>query len=85
VPVVATEFPHAIELLTDGPGLLVPHRNPRAMATAIRKILGRPGLAAQLPRPVDAVLRWPAVADRYATLAHGLVAADTRTVSAARA
>jgi glycosyltransferase involved in cell wall biosynthesis len=68
VPVVATAFPHAVELLTDGPGLLVPHRNPRALAAAVRKVLAR-------PRPVAApsVLRWPAVADRYAALADSLV------------
>ena len=30
VPVVATRFPHAVELLTDGPGLLVPHQDPAA-------------------------------------------------------
>ena len=46
VPVVATAFPHAVELLTDGPGLVVPHRNPRALSTAVRRVLTRPGLLA---------------------------------------
>ncbi|MDI1289709.1 MAG: glycosyltransferase [bacterium] len=35
-PVIATRFPHAAELLGDGAGLLVPHRNPAALAEAIR-------------------------------------------------
>ena len=74
VPVVATAFPHAVELLTDGPGLVVPHRNPRALSTAIRRVLTRPSLVAA---PGDAVLRWPEVAARYAILANGLVPSDT--------
>jgi len=80
VPVVATAFPHAVELLTDGPGLLVPHRNPRALATAIRKVLTQPTAV----RTIDdtASLRWPAVAARYEELAEGLVAAAARTATA---
>lgn len=35
-PVIATAFAHASDLLRDGAGLLVPHRNPVAMAEAIR-------------------------------------------------
>ncbi|HEY0000370.1 MAG TPA: glycosyltransferase, partial [Actinoplanes sp.] len=75
IPVVATAFPHAVELLTDGPGLVVPHRNPRALSTAIRQVLTRPKLlAGRQPRADDGVLGWPAVAARYATLATGLTA-----------
>ena len=79
VPVVATPFPHAVELLTDGPGLLVPHKNPRALATAVRKILSQPSLAAGLASRTDeqaATLRWPAVAARYEALVQRLIAAD---------
>jgi len=74
VPVVATPFPHAVELLTDGPGLIVPHKNPRALATAVRKILSHPQLAAGLTSN-SATLRWPEVAARYAALADRLIAA----------
>ncbi|MEH1100153.1 glycosyltransferase [Micromonospora sp. CPCC 205561] len=77
VPVVATPFPHAVELLTGGPGLVVPHRDPAALATAIRRILTEPGLSASLAgrsRPLAADLRWPAVAARYEALAGRLVA-----------
>jgi glycosyltransferase involved in cell wall biosynthesis len=79
VPVVATPFPHAVELLTDGPGLLVPHKNPRALATAVRKILSQPSLAAGLASRADeqaVTLRWPAVAARYEALVQQLIAAD---------
>jgi glycosyltransferase involved in cell wall biosynthesis len=76
IPVVATRFPHAVELLTRGPGLLVPHRDPARLATAIRRVLTEPGLAAKLTggtRGVTRSLRWPAVAQRYDTLADRLL------------
>ena len=57
IPVVATTFPHAVELLTDGPGLLVPHQDPAALAAAVRRILTEPGLAATPRRPRPAARR----------------------------
>ncbi|MEU4551139.1 glycosyltransferase involved in cell wall biosynthesis [Micromonospora violae] len=88
VPVVATAFPHAVELLTGGPGLVVPHQDPAALADAIRRILTEPGLGARLAgrvRPLAADLHWPAVAARYGALAERLVAARQPAVSAALA
>ncbi|MET0425874.1 MAG: glycosyltransferase [Actinoplanes sp.] len=88
IPVVATAFPHAVELLTDGPGVLVPHKNPAALATAIRRILTKPALAANLldrNGHAEPTLRWPAVAQRYHELAATVVAARTRTVAVAAA
>lgn len=79
IPVVATRFPHAVELLSYGPGLLVPHEDVAALAAAIRRILTEPGLAERLAdrtRQRAPVLRWPAVAERYAALAHRLLGAD---------
>jgi glycosyltransferase involved in cell wall biosynthesis len=74
VPVVATRFPHAVELLTRGPGLLVAHRKPAAMADAVRRILTEPGFAARLTgRGRTPTLLWPAVAARYAALADRLL------------
>jgi glycosyltransferase involved in cell wall biosynthesis len=75
VPVVATEFPHAVELLADGPGLLVPHQDPVAMAAAIRRLLADPGVAGRVAGLGGGpTLRWPAVAARYRSLADGLLA-----------
>ncbi|SIN31991.1 glycosyltransferase [Micromonospora cremea] len=88
VPVVATAFPHAVELLTGGPGLVVPHQDPAALAAAIRRILIEPGLTARLAgriRPLAAHLRWPAVAAQYGTLAERLTEARPAVVGAASA
>jgi glycosyltransferase involved in cell wall biosynthesis len=78
VPVVATTFPHAVELLSNGPGLLVPHQDPPALAAAVRRILTEPGLAASLAgrtRPLTTTPLWPAVAARYDALAEQLLTA----------
>ena len=83
-PVVSTAFPHAVELLTGGPGLVVPQRDPAAMALALRRVLSEPGLAETLAAKADAVaasLLWPAVADRYRRLADDLLAAQLTAVS----
>jgi glycosyltransferase involved in cell wall biosynthesis len=74
VPVVASEFPHAVELLADGPGLLVPHQDPEAMAAGIRHLLAAPFAATGLTGLTGgATLRWPAVAARYQALASRLL------------
>jgi polysaccharide biosynthesis protein PslF len=77
-PVVATAFPHAVELLAGGAGLVVPHGDPAALANALRRVLTEPGLAASMAdRATAAVpqLRWSAVADRYRRLGTELVEA----------
>ena len=80
-PVVSTAFPHAIELLGDGTGLVVPQRDSAALETALRRVISEPGLADdmadQAARKAPELL-WPAVADRYRTLA---VAASTAAAS----
>ena len=84
VPVVATEFPHAVELLADGPGLLVPHQDPTAMAVAIRRVLAGPGIAPVLAGLAGGpTLRWPAVAHRYEALAGRLLAGRSANAPAA--
>jgi glycosyltransferase involved in cell wall biosynthesis len=83
-PVIATGFPHAVELLRGGAGLVVPHRDPAAMAAALRRVLTEPGLAARLGAAAAAVapqLLWPAVAERYRALAGGLVEARDAAVA----
>lgn len=83
-PVVSTAFPHAVELLSGGAGLLVPRRDPAAIAAALRRVLTEPGLAGSMAaasRAVAPSLLWSAVAEQYVDLAAGVVRA--RTLSAA--
>ena len=67
-PVIATAFPHAVELLSDGAGIVVPHRDPSAIATAIRSVLRDPErLTAMAVRAGELApqFSWDAVATRY--------------------
>jgi len=76
-PVVATTFPHAVEALASGAGLLVGHGDDQAMADALRRILTRPDVADAMRHEaarVGAGLRWPVVAQRYLTVIHDLLA-----------
>lgn len=76
-PVVATAFPHAVELLASGAGLVVPQRDPEALAGALRRVLTEPGLGDRMAaeaRRIAPGLAWPAVAARYATLGERLLA-----------
>jgi glycosyltransferase involved in cell wall biosynthesis len=77
-PVVATRFPHAVELLGGGAGLLVPHQDPSALADALRTVLTRADLAAGMACAAAATAeqaRWPAVAARYRDISSQLVRA----------
>lgn len=71
-PIVATAFPHAVELLGDGAGALVPHQNPSAMAWALRQVLTAPETAESMTAHAGLIaptLAWSAVAHRYRKLA----------------
>lgn len=75
-PVVATAFPHAIEMLGTGAGVVVPHSDPEAMATALRSLITDPDLAARMAKVAGAIgstLHWPVVADEYEMIMSELV------------
>jgi glycosyltransferase involved in cell wall biosynthesis len=77
-PVIATRFPHAVELLSDGAGFLVPQKNFGAIADALRTLLTHGDVAAGMTRAAAATaagLLWPTVADRYLDLAGRLISA----------
>lgn len=83
-PVVSTAFPHAIELLASGAGIVVPQRDPVALGRAIRSVLTEPGVAAAMAaeaRRLAPDLSWSAVAGRYAQLGERLVAAQVAVAS----
>ena len=76
-PVVATQFPHARELLAGGAGLLVPHRDPAAIAAALRTVITRRDVMTRMAAAATAAapqLLWPAIAEQYRELAGRLVA-----------
>jgi polysaccharide biosynthesis protein PslF len=75
-PVIATAFPHAVELLSSGAGIVVPRRDPEALADAIRTALTTPGMVkamASEARRLAPELAWPAIASRYAALGEELL------------
>ncbi len=83
-PVVSTAFPHAVELLASGAGIVVPQRDPAALAAAIRAVLTDAGLARSMAaeaRRLAPELSWTAVAGRYNELAGRLLAARRSVAS----
>ncbi len=75
-PVVATAFPHAVELLSSGAGLVVDHDDPDAMALALRRVLTRPELAASMAAEASRLapsLGWSVIAGEYQHLARGIL------------
>ncbi len=84
-PVVSTGFPHALELLSSGAGLIVERQNPVAIAAALRRILTEPGLrdamAAEAVRIAPDLL-WPAVAAQYRQLANEALSSESEVITA---
>lgn len=77
-PVISTAFPHAVELLASGAGIVVPQRDPIALGSAIRSVLTDPVRAASMAaeaRRLAPGLSWSAVARRYVQLGDRVVTA----------
>jgi glycosyltransferase involved in cell wall biosynthesis len=71
-PVVSTCFPHAVELLGGGAGLLVDRQDPADIARALQRVLTEPGLSARMSvhsADLAPQLLWPSVASSYRALA----------------
>jgi glycosyltransferase involved in cell wall biosynthesis len=84
LPVVATRFPHAVEVLATGAGLIVSQGDDEAMAAAIEQLLTRPALlrgAAEEARRVGQRFSWPRVAAAYERLARLVVTRDKTSVA----
>ncbi len=78
-PVVATQFPHAREVLAGGAGLLVPHRDPAAIATALRSVITRGDVMTKMAAAATQTaprLLWPVIADQYRELTDRLITAS---------
>jgi len=79
-PVVATAFPHAVELLSGGAGLVVSQGDGAAIGEALYRVLTEPDQAQRMRAEATLIapsLRWSAVADRYRALAADLLAGPT--------
>lgn len=67
-PVIATAFPHAVELLSGGAGILVPPRNADAMGRAIARVATDPAAVSSMASRSAALAPmhdWTAVARCY--------------------
>lgn len=73
--VISSSFPHAVELLGGGVGLLVPRHDPDAIAAALRRVLSDPALHQRMVAGAAALapsLSWTAVGGQYRALADTL-------------
>lgn len=76
-PVVATAFPHAVELLGSGAGIVVGHDDPGALTSALRRVLTDPRIAGSMAaeaRRLAPTMAWSVVAKAYLVLAQRLLA-----------
>ncbi|BDX33513.1 glycosyl transferase family 1 [Mycobacterium antarcticum] len=82
-PVVATAFPHAVELLGSGAGVVVDHDDSDALVEALHRVLTQPdaaaAMAAEAARLAPA-MAWPIVAGAYLRLARTLLSAQSALV-----
>lgn len=75
-PVVSTRFPHAVELLTAGAGIIVDHQ-PWEVAEALRTILENPDIARSMSAAAKRIgghMGWRVVAAQYQQLAESTAA-----------
>lgn len=75
-PVISTSFPHAVELLSGGAGLLVPQDDYRSIAAALRTVLTDSRKAQEMARVACSTaetMLWPRVARAYLHLARSIL------------
>ncbi len=70
-PVVATSFPHAMELLSSGAGIIVNSKDPFAIAEALRSIITNPDVTRDMAREARRLakqLSWESVAGQFLSM-----------------
>ncbi|MCJ7726146.1 MAG: glycosyltransferase [Acidimicrobiia bacterium] len=86
-PVVATSFPHAVELLAGGAGRVVRHEDPDSIAEGLLDLLEDPqtaAAAAEAARQLAPVLEWGTVARAYDEVFRAAVARPVRSEAGGR-
>ena len=81
-PVIATQFPHAVEVLSEGAGITVPHGNPGALSAALRRALTDQRLTEHMTRQARQIADgwfWPIVGAQFGSMMSGLGSADHRS------
>ena len=84
VPVIATDFPHARELLSDGAGIVVPHRDPDALARALRTVLTHHNVQRSMRARAEELARhhdWTKVAADYLDLVPAIIGSSETAVA----
>ncbi len=82
-PVIATAFPVAVELLSGGAGIVVPHDDQDALVSALHRVLTQPRLAGSMSavaRELAPTMAWSVVAGAYLALAQRLLAVKSARV-----
>lgn len=70
-PVIATPFPHAVELLSDGAGVIVPYDEPASLSEALRTLLADGAAKAAMTQRASKLATewyWPTVGRRFADM-----------------
>lgn len=79
-PVIATAFPHAVELLSGGAGILVPQFDAAAIGAALHRVLTEPDLLPEMSAAAERLaphLMWPVIAETYRSVVTSLLASRT--------
>ena len=77
-PVIATPFPHAVGLLSQGAGMLVPHGDRDALSAALRLLLTDRRLATRMAKEAQRLANgwfWPTIGRRFGAMMSRLVPA----------
>lgn len=79
-PVIATAFPHSVEVLSGGAGMLVPHADAPALGAALRTALTDSVAARRMARAAGRIAQgwdWPTIGRRYDELLTDMAAGAT--------
>lgn len=83
-PVIATAFPHAVELLSGGAGVTVPHGDSSALSTALRRLLTDRRLRSRMAREAQRLADgwyWPSIGRRFGTMMSAMAKGDHLVLS----